>query len=395
MQTLTPATHSFGANNQNFDVVDLISLAVRGLGPMFDSQRQLYCYRLTKEEGSLRREGMSPRYTIITLLGLHRLQQAGGRVPVDIKQVLESLLKDTSWVTNIGDFGLLLWLHSQVLPDRSPDWCSDLEIAHALEHYPDARAGNTMEISWFITGLAQNLLSSQGAVPKFADLAKAACTRLEKNQGPHGFFGHTERKASLTALLRASIGSFADQVYPIYAMTKLAQACGLKEPLARAVECAQAICRAQGPLGQWWWHYDSKRGHVVRQYPVFSVHQDGMAPMALFAVGEASGLDFTSPIHKGLQWIYGRNELGQDMRDKSTDLIWRCIFPKPKSMMYLDDLLGMLGKPANGRRAVGYQILFEGRPYHFGWLLYAFAPRLVSSPERSLVTSEATPERNQ
>src|SRR5262249_20345113 len=148
--------------------------------------------------------------------------------------------------------------------------------------------------------------------------------------------GHLGRSVSWSGWLRGSIGSFADQVYPIYAMTRLAQACDTQEPLARALDCAHAICHAQGPLGQWWWHYHARRGHVVRRYPVFTVHQDGMAPMALFALGQATGQNFSRHIYKGLQWDFGNNELAQDMRDESTNLIWRSIFPKPKSKMYLD-----------------------------------------------------------
>jgi len=73
--------------------------------------------------------------------------------------------------------------------------------------------------------------------------------------------------------------------------------------------CAEAICRMQGPSGQWWWHYDARNGRIFERYPVYAVHQDGMAPMALFALGEVARLDFSEPIYKGLAWISGNNEL--------------------------------------------------------------------------------------
>jgi hypothetical protein len=79
-----------------------------------------------------------------------------------------------------------------------------------------------------------------------------------------------------------------------------------------ALDCALGICQARGPLGQWWWHYDSVRGRVADGCRVFSVHQHTMGPMTLFALGET-----------------------------------------------FEDL----------------KVLFECRPYELGWLLYAFAGR--------------------
>ena len=97
----------------------------------------------------------------------------------------------------------------------------------------------------------------------------------------------------------------------------------MKQP-KRALDCALAICKAQGSLGQWWWHYDSSNGQVVETFPVFSVHQHAMGPMALIALGEAIQSDFSPWIYKGLEWIED-NELGINMRDDSANVVWRCI----------------------------------------------------------------------
>ena len=60
----------------------------------------------------------------------------------------------------------------------------------------------------------------------------------------------------------------------------------------------------QGPAGQWWWHYDRRTGRVVERYPVYAVHQDAMAPMALLAL-ERRGAASTcaTPIARGLAWL--------------------------------------------------------------------------------------------
>ena len=69
-----------------------------------------------------------------------------------------------------------------------------------------------------------------------------------------------------------------------------------------AIETADALCRLQGPAGQWWWIYDVERGTPAIRYPVYSIHQDAMGPMALLAVSLASEhkRDYTDAIWKSL-----------------------------------------------------------------------------------------------
>src|SRR6202167_2726393 len=93
-------------------------LAVKGLVPMFDQEKQLFGFTLKKTATGMVREGISQRYTVFTLLGLHRLEESGGTSPVEIKRSLEALLANTDWVNNIGDLGLLLWVCAVIAPER-------------------------------------------------------------------------------------------------------------------------------------------------------------------------------------------------------------------------------------------------------------------------------------
>jgi hypothetical protein len=78
----------------------------------------------------------------------------------------------------------------------------------------------------------------------------------------------------------------------------------------------------QGPLGQWWWHYNIETGQISEEYPVFSVHQEAMAPMALLAYDRATGQNHREAIDRGLAWIAGNNELRKDLIDPER-ILWR------------------------------------------------------------------------
>ncbi len=109
----------------------------------------------------------------------------------------------------------------------------------------------------------------------------------------------------------------------------------------------------------------------MRWFPVYSVHQHAMAPMALRAIEEASGKDFTPWIFKGLRWIQD-NELSFNMEDASASVVWRCITPS-KSRRLLSDAVAVLTRSNAPETCRGLKVLFECRPYELGWLLYAFA----------------------
>ena len=356
------------------DVGGLVHLSVQGLARMFDLEKQLFCYRLKGLSAGLEVEGLSHRYTMMSLLGLHRLEAAGiGRSPVNVRSTLAGLCRSVSWIDNIGDLGLLLWLCAVVSPGELEACYRTLDVPEALSHFSDAREKRTMELAWFLSGLAHAAMAGGYTLPGLTDLAVRTYSYLVRNQGDYGIFGHIGTNASFSGVIRGRIGSFADQVYPIYALAKFGQVFQNQQALERAQVCAEVICRAQGTLGQWWWHYDAGTGKVCERYPVYSVHQDGMAPMALLAVSEATGLDFSEFLYRGLAWIHGQNELDLDLRDTSRGLIWRCIYRQKSYKMYSDELKKFLWPQKSIRIVPDLMVLYECRPYHLGWLLYAFA----------------------
>jgi hypothetical protein len=349
----------------------LNTLAVNGLVPMFDPEKQLFCFKLLRTPSGMVREGISQRYTAITLMGLHRLEQSGGTSPIDIQRVFDVLLVNPEWIDNIGDLGLLLWTCALVAPDRLEEVDRRHDLKSALTRFRDVGQRHTMYLSWFLTGLSHQALARPEKLAGTRDLAVETYRKIQQNQGKQGIFGHVASNRGLGGLARSGMGSFADQVYPIYAMTKFSLAYGDEKAIKSALDCALTICKAQGSLGQWWWHYDSTNGQVVETFPVFSVHQHAMGPMALIALGEAIQSDFSPWIYKGLEWI-DDNELGIDMRDDSANVVWRCI-GRTKPYRYWNLAMHFLTGREDRESRNGLRALFECRPYELGWLLYAFA----------------------
>ena len=354
------------------DLNELCALAVEGLRPMFVASEQLFCYRRELIDDWLFCDGVSARYTIMTLLGLAAWERSGASSPIDTGRVMSRLLDNVGWLPGVGDLGLLLWLCAETSPKGVDQLLGEIDFEIALARFPDAREGSTTEVAWFLTGLSKTMLAMGQTPVKMRNAAIQAYELLRRNQGPAGIFGHIRTARTLAATLRSHIGCFADQVYPIVALTAYAELSGQTEALHRAKACVDAICRAQGPQGQWWWHYDSSTGAVISRYPVYSVHQDGMAPMALLALSKAGGGDYREAIYKGLDWIYGANELGVNLCDSVRQVIWRSIQPSGKYSTYLAAALGMMGLE-RATRIRQLRILRECRPYHFGWLLYAFS----------------------
>ncbi len=347
----------------------LLEMSVRGLGPMFYPDRNLFSYKLKSGPEGLVKEGISRRYTIIALLGLQRAAQIGLRPSFDARSIFDGLIRDTQWIDHAGDWGLLLWLTALQAPEELPRLSIRAGLDTLFDRFRDAHERRTMEMAWVLAGLAHMRMADTARLPDFTVLAFDIYRQLIQNQGAEGVFAHQARRESYTGQFRGRLGSFADQAYPIYALSKFAQAWGLDEPIRRAQMCANTLCRLQGSMGQWWWHYDSGSGRVVGKYPVYSVHQDGMAPMALFALSQASGLDYIGPVRKGLDWICGANELAVDMRSLPTNTIWRCIC-QTRLAKYSNELLGLARIPYSPGEL---KVLYECRPYHLGWLLYSFS----------------------
>jgi len=349
----------------------LNALALRSLVSLFEEKEKLFSRRVTLTEDGFHREGTSRKRTVIALLGLQRLAESGGTPPVDVASIRDVLLGDTSWVRSVGELGLLIWFTAKCAPERLEVLLKEWELETALESYADGRQACTKGLAWFLAGIAHARLACPGRLPDLTDVLVDTYHLLQDNQSKGGIFGHARFPRFLQQIFCNRLGTFADQIYAIYALTTFARAFQIEEPLESALGCANAVCALQGEMGQWWFLYDKRTCRVTNRYPVFSCHQDGIAPVGFLALEETTGQNFREPVYKGLSWLAGANELGSDLRNLDQGLIWDSIAPKRRIANYCEAALSFVNI-CREPQAESLQICYEVRPDHFGWLLYAF-----------------------
>jgi hypothetical protein len=348
----------------------LRDLAIRGLARMYRPNEGLFAFRIRRNGEELLLEGSSHRYTAIALIGLageDEMVQTAVLAGIGVREACARLVSEVPRIENLGDVALILWAGSAAgYPDRR------LVVEQLLSLRPDEAVHSTVEVAWTLAALCADFDAPVG--PLRYRLARRLIVGFESRSGlfPHYLGGGP-------GLFRGHVCCFADLVYPIHALARYAELFGDTEARDVALRCAQEFCARQGPDGQWWWHYDRRTGDVVEHYPVYAVHQDAMAPMALWALERATAIDLSSPIARGLGWLAHAPELGGgSLIDEGADLIWRKVARREprKLSRYAQAAASRLH---SAFRAPGLDILFppcvvdyEDRPYHLGWLLHAW-----------------------
>jgi hypothetical protein len=353
------------------ELADLSSLAIQSLKVLFDEKERLFSRRIVWTERGCRREGISRCGTMIALLGLQRLEESGEKSGFDLGAIQEAVLQDTSWVKSARDLGLLLWFTAVCVPGRLSAVLDDFDLDAVLRSSADSRRGQTEGLAWFLAGIAH--AGEAGARPRsdLIDVAVAAYHKLLHNQSENGLFRHLALPHSLREIFSHRFGTFADQMYAVYALTAFAREFEIEEPLESALACANSVCALQGDEGQWWFLYNTRRGCVANRYPVYSVHQDGTGPTALLALEEATGQSFRVDVWKGLSYTAGKHELSIDTINLDQVLIWDSMEAPQLIMRHWETAcryLHISRAPLVKKLSVRY----EARPDHFGWMLYAF-----------------------
>ena len=363
---------SNGSNSTESAIQRMVNLSVRALPTMYSQEHEIFGFtRRRGADGEAHLAGKSTRYSAIVLLGALFLSENAQRQVCCGQSAYEfcsQMLKKVHLIENLGDAALLSWAAAAM---HHADSAAAIERTVTL--LSSDRAFTTVEAAW--------VLSAMTTACAFTDVRRESQEAYERlistfNQDS-GIFPH------LTSLkkgpwYRAHVGCFADQVYPIQALAKYYALSGDKTALDVANRCAAQICRLQGKSGQWWWHYDARTGHVVEGYPVYSVHQDAMAPMALLDLLDAGGANHIESIRRGIDWLIHAPEIGHSLIDENQGLIWRKVARREpgKATRQLRALASSVASSWHlswiNPLVPPTKIDYECRPYHLGWILHTW-----------------------
>ncbi len=352
-------------------------LALEALARMYLPQARRFVHCIRRTAGGDNPEGVSRRYTAITLLALAAESAAdaatilAGDSPA---AVCDSLLDDVDAMQDLGEVALTLWAARTLGLSRA-----SVALRRMKEQDPVGAAWPTVEISWCLTALC--------AVVRWRP--------VRVRQAPGGC--HRQSAPGDAASQFRFVRPLACRRRPSLAARPCAVLCGprlsragpvvlqpderFRAALAAAKRCAKRMCALQGKEGQWWWHYDVRTGKVVERYPVYAVHQDAMGPMALLALEQAGGGDYTEAINRSLDWLEFAPEINGSLFDTKAGLIWRKVCRREPGKLSRG-LGAFSSKMASWLRVPGLNMLFpprcvdwESRPYHMAWLLHAFGPQ--------------------
>ena len=367
-------------NNTFSDIIpELRAVAIDSLSRMYRPKEKLFAFRLRKDgEGEIL-EGVSRRYTATVLIGLAcedeqvTTKVLGNHSPEDI---CNNLINDIDTMNDLGQAALTCWAARAIKHPLVH------KVVEALGKFYSAKNAFTIvELSWALTALSfeSDIVTNNALIKKFAEIL------MDSFNPKSAIFSHgSVRKISdksikkYLSLLFRHVSCFADFVYPIQALSYYYKLTRDSRAAEIVFHCSEQMCKLQGDEGQWWWHFDNRTGRVLERFPVYSVHQDSMAPMALFAVEKTFGTSFTPAIEKGLNWLNNSPEISGSLIDTKRNIIWRKVTRRePRKLVR--SLQAASSRIYSGFRAPAVDFVFpaceidyESRPYHAGWILHAW-----------------------
>jgi hypothetical protein len=348
-------------------------MAQRSLPLMLDAGTLRFAQTVRRDANQpfgIRAEGTNLRYAAIVALGAAWLgvddQRAmfGGSTAARLAEAVATQARTDA---DLGAVALAAWAAAEV-GEVADDVLLDRLVQTAATDDPVP----TVDFAWTLTALL-----AARKVRDLSDDADRAAGRLLAAQGRHGIFPHALPRESL-GWHRSHVGCYADQVYPIQALARHYAAGGGDRSLDAANRCAEQITHLQGDAGQWWWHYDVRTGNVVEGYPVYSVHQHAMGPMALFDLYEAGGTDCRAAVASGVSWLATHPEVGEALIDERSGVVWRKVGRRePRKAVRSIRSVSTSLSPALRVKALDRVfpptvIDYECRPYELGWMLYAW-----------------------
>ena len=349
-------------------VAELKRFALEAL-PSMQLEDGSFCFEAVREQ--TRPRGRSLRYSLIVLIGLLRAQGHGLEAPVHTGRLRSRILSELGSVAlSPGDLGLALWAESRA-DGRATDELVGA-LAQSLNGGSRLERLLSMEVAWIVMGLVEAGARAEiGAGSEILGWARRQL--LEKRRDRSGLLTHTARGP------RRRLPHFADQIYGLMALCRLALSRGDDDARDAARALGEKLVDLQMPNGAWPWICDPVRGTVVEPYELYSIHQDSMAMLGLNALSEATGDPrYRAAAARGMDWNYGQNELGVEMFDREAGLIYRSIRRKQRfhrARQARNAAAAYLGAKPRLASPRELEVNRTMRPYHLGWILEAWCGR--------------------
>mgnify|MGYP001614417991 CR=1 FL=1 len=348
----------------------LLNLALQGLHATYGRGEKRLPHTMMWDGTDAEPVGSNVRYALISLLGLGQSQALDLDNSDLIADLWSRVAANRRAIENsAGDLGLALW--AQALTGNRDLFSMSQSLQVFREHRDSL---DSVNLAWVMLGADHTLINKTDvAAEELVQLAREDLLELY-NPASKLFYRHA-KKGPFASVSR-QVPCFANQIYPVTALAVHARRTGSAEAARVGRAVADNLCSLQGPLGQWWWLYDASGGAVVDGYPVFSVHQDGMAPMALLEATRAGGRSYQGEIERGLSWIFGGNELETNLILADQGLVLRDIHKKGvgrvrRAMRSAAWCWGFRGEGRRVHEPDDFTVNRECRPYHLGWILYA------------------------
>lgn len=357
-------------------LAELLTVGVTGLTGLYRPESEEFaaaCRARRTRHGHWRITllGQCHRTTAIVAMGAAALPDSAQRVALggrSADQLAGRLVERCDQLTDIGDAALTCWAAAEL---------GRADTARALGRLTELDTGQQLPTSycaWVVSALA-TIARHQPDLLLDSELVWAARDRLLSARYGALFGTSSQPPAGPRPGRRATL---PDQAFAIAALARLHTVLGDRRSRARAAECAASLVRLQGGYGQWGYSYDAGCDELVEPYPVRSVHQHALVPMALLELAEAGGPDHLPALRRGLDWLLNHPETAERPWEPGPGLLWAEV-GRGGLAGALRPVQHALARFHPGLRPLGLSLLAPpnrlarvGRPADVGWLAYAW-----------------------
>jgi hypothetical protein len=303
----------------------------------------------------------------IVLLGLLRADEVGLTHPFSTGALRTRVLGDLGGDSvGPGDLGLALWAESRADGGAIGEITSLIRrrVAKRFDRIP------LEQLAWLVSGLTAASERS-GLEETVSLLDQSEAELLARTAAGTGLMHDPYHR------IGGGLTPVAGQFHSLIALDQLVRSERGEDDREPAQLLARALLDLQREDGSWPGVVDSVRGEPAALYPVLTVTQVALAPIALRGAKQL-GLegDFDSAIERSLAWASGGNRLGFDLIHEQEARLDRGILPRREPgavsrgfTTATRRIRGRLSEPDPARLILDPDVSSED----LGWVLEAWA----------------------